>query len=291
MSRERRRARGAVHPAEGPARKVLNNNVVVVVDDTGREQVLMGRGLGFGLGPTDELDLSKVEKTFVLEADSDTGYTQQLFADAPYELIEAVGDAVAEAETSLGRPLSKQLTIAIIDHVSFLLQRLAEGLRIPDAPLPELAVLYPDEYAAARAMGVTIGKRLGVAVPPEEAVFLTIHILNATRDEPNGTAAILSRRVHDVVTLVEEELGVSLEVTAADHARFVLHVKFLLQRLASNAMLESKDPSFFEFATSRYPAALAVAEKVAVYVERETGERLTDEELLYLIVHLQRLSG
>ena len=49
------------------AHKVLNNNVVISVDDNGRERVLMGRGLGFQLKPFDVLDAAKVEKTFVLD--------------------------------------------------------------------------------------------------------------------------------------------------------------------------------------------------------------------------------
>ncbi|MCU8670038.1 CAT RNA binding domain-containing protein, partial [Escherichia coli] len=39
--------------------KVLNNNVVVVLDEHRREQVVMGRGLAFQKRPGDVLDDSK----------------------------------------------------------------------------------------------------------------------------------------------------------------------------------------------------------------------------------------
>ncbi len=42
--------------------KVLNNNVVVVLDEHRREQVVMGRGLAFQKRPGDVLDDSKIEK-------------------------------------------------------------------------------------------------------------------------------------------------------------------------------------------------------------------------------------
>lgn len=45
--------------------KVLNNNVAISIDETGRERVLMGRGLGFGLTTADKVDPAKVEKTFI----------------------------------------------------------------------------------------------------------------------------------------------------------------------------------------------------------------------------------
>ena len=41
--------------------KVLNNNVVVVLDEHRREQVVMGRGLAFQKRPGDVLDDSKIE--------------------------------------------------------------------------------------------------------------------------------------------------------------------------------------------------------------------------------------
>lgn len=43
--------------------KVLNNNVVVVLDEHQREQVVMGRGLAFQKRPGDALDDSKIEKS------------------------------------------------------------------------------------------------------------------------------------------------------------------------------------------------------------------------------------
>ncbi|HYP72888.1 MAG TPA: CAT RNA binding domain-containing protein, partial [Microbacterium sp.] len=53
------RAPGAPGGAStAPVHKVLNNNVVIQIDDAGRERVLMGRGLGFGLKPTDPIDTS-----------------------------------------------------------------------------------------------------------------------------------------------------------------------------------------------------------------------------------------
>ncbi|SBJ16897.1 putative transcriptional antiterminator [Klebsiella pneumoniae] len=42
--------------------KVLNNNVVVVLDEHRREQVVMGRGLAFQKRPGDVLDDSKLKK-------------------------------------------------------------------------------------------------------------------------------------------------------------------------------------------------------------------------------------
>jgi len=273
------------------AHKVLNNNVVISVDTTGQERVLMGRGLGFQLQPTDTIDPAKVEKTFILEQGSGADHARQLLASVPYPVIEAVTTAVDEAERALGRSLGRRLPLAIIDHVQYVLERMEKGIRIPNTAMPELRVLHPQEFDAATAMARSVSTSLRTELPEEEAVFLTMHILNATRDEPNGTAALLFRRVQHVVTTVEGGLGVKLDVASPDYARFILHVQFLLQRLVAQSMLRGSDTSFFEFAKHSYPRSYAIAADVKAYVSAATGSDLTDEELLYVIVHVERLAN
>jgi len=273
---------------DGTAHKVLNNNVVITVDAQGRERVLMGRGIGFQLKPSDEIDLQKVEKTFIL--DGDTSHAREIFANTPYDVIEAVTAGIEEAERALGRDLGRSVAVAIMDHIVFVLDRLANDIRIPTAPMPELGVLYPDEFEAATAMARSIGARLNVELPPEESVFLATHLLNATREEPSGSAALLFRRVQHVVTTVENFYGIDLDKTGPPFARFVLHVKFLVQRLVTESMLSNADTSFYDFAVQKYPRAFECAELVGAYIESATGSHLTNEEVLYLIVHIERLT-
>lgn len=271
------------------AHKVLNNNVVITVDAAGRERVLMGRGLAFGVKADQHVDPDKVEKTFILDAGPGGERERRLLTDVPYPIIEAVSRAIDGAERELGRHLGRHVTIGVIDHVQFVYERLDQGLRIPTTTMPQLRVLHPQEFAAAQHMADAIGTALERPLPPEESVFLTMHLLNATRDEPNGTAALLFRRVQHVVGTVERGLGVELDPDSPDYARFILHVQFLLQRLVNRAMLSSGDTSFYDFARHTYPIAHAVAQDVKAYVAAASGAELTDEELLYLTVHVERL--
>jgi beta-glucoside operon transcriptional antiterminator len=272
------------------AHKVLNNNVVVTVDANGAERVLMGRGIGFQLKSADPIDLTKVEKTFILDRESDATHVEAVLASTPYDVIEAVAEGIEEAERSLGRDLGRAVAVAVMDHIGFVLERLRKGVRIPTAAMPELGVLYPDEFTAAEALSRSISRRLDVELPPEETVFLATHLLNATREETSGSAAILFRRVQHVVTTVENFYGISLDKTGPDYARFVLHVKFLLQRLVTESMLRNADTSFYDFAVQRYPRAFECAELVSSYVRASTGSLLTNEEVLFLIVHIERLT-
>ncbi|PXA67139.1 PRD domain-containing protein [Cryobacterium arcticum] len=283
-------ARAPKSDAPGTQR-ILNNNVVIVVDDGGNERVLMGAGLGFRLKTDSVLDLELVEKSFVLESKSDGDRARTLLVDMPYEAVEAVMSAIEVAERQLKKDLGRRLPLAVLDHMNYVIERVRTGLQMAVAPMPELAILYPDEFAAATSMVESIGASLGVKLPPEECVFLTMHLLNTTRNQPDGTAAILLRRLQHIVVTVENGLGMTLDAGSADYARFILHIQFLLQRLTSGSMLRGSDSSFYQFAKHSYPRSFAVALAVQEYIAAATNQALTDEEVLYVTVHVERLTS
>ena len=140
-----------------PVHKVINNNVVVWIDESGRERVLMGRGLGFQLKPADRINLAKVEKTFILDEGEAGERELRLLGDVPYPVIESVTRATDAAERSLGRALGRGFALAVLDHLQFVLERLEKGVRIPATSMPELRVLYPAEYAAATRVATPRG--------------------------------------------------------------------------------------------------------------------------------------
>lgn len=45
--------------------KTFNNSAALVQDDQGQEQVVLGKGIGFGLKKGDKIDESKIERRFI----------------------------------------------------------------------------------------------------------------------------------------------------------------------------------------------------------------------------------
>lgn len=271
--------------------RVFNNNVVLASRGGGRERVVMGRGIGFQAKTGDELATENIEKTYILDSGIDLGQLEGFLTSLPYETVVAVTQAVTAVEDQLGRGLGKSLPFALLDHVSFVLERVERGVILPPVVMPELSVMYPEEFAAAKTMSQALGDALGVRLPPDEHVYLAMHILNATRDEYNHSAGLLFRRVQHIISIVQTFLGVNFDESTLDYARFVLHVKFFMQRLANHSQLEKADSSFFDFARANYPHSYQCAKQVEAYIEAEVGVVPTNEEMLYLIVHIERVAG
>ena len=65
--------------------KVINNNIVSAYDETGREVVVMGRGIGFGVRAGAVIDNSKIEKVFRIESQGVAEQFKELLANMPLE--------------------------------------------------------------------------------------------------------------------------------------------------------------------------------------------------------------
>ena len=65
--------------------KVININIVSAYDEDGREVVIMGRGIGFGVKPGARIRESKIEKIFRIESRSVAEQLKELLAHMPLE--------------------------------------------------------------------------------------------------------------------------------------------------------------------------------------------------------------
>lgn len=83
--------------------KILNNNVVVVLDEQQREQVVMGRGLAFQKRTGDELDDSKIEKIFALQSDELVRRLSELLNQIPLDVMTACDRIIELARSRLGK--------------------------------------------------------------------------------------------------------------------------------------------------------------------------------------------
>jgi len=75
-------------------KKVYNNNVILVEKENQTEMVVMGRGLAFQKKAGDEVDLSKVEKTFVLNTKGLSERLADLISEIPVEHLKLADDII-----------------------------------------------------------------------------------------------------------------------------------------------------------------------------------------------------
>jgi beta-glucoside operon transcriptional antiterminator len=267
--------------------KILNNNAVVVLDE-GKEKIVMGPGIAFQKRKNDLIPPGRIEKIFVMEEENEK--FQQLLRTLPEEHIDIAEEIISYAEGKLQAPLSNHIHIALTDHLSFAIERLKQGYRIQNKLLNEIKVLYKAEYEIGLWAKQLIKERLGIEIPDDEAAHIALHIHTAKMDAASMNKTLRETTlIHELVHLIETELGLSIDEESISYQRLLTHLRFALSRIENGEPIHSMDEEMMALIQAKYANEWACARKAAEYAEQAYGIRFPEEELAYIVLHIQRL--
>lgn len=270
--------------------KVINNNIVSAYDETGREVVVMGRGIGFGVRAGAVIDNSKIEKVFRIESQGVAEQFKELLANMPLEHAQISNDIISYAKSTLKLKLNQSIYVTLTDHINFAIERYQKGINLENALLWEIKRFYPQEYGLGRYAIDLIRERLHVSLPEDEAGFIALHFVNAEYGTDIRDALHFPNQMKDILDIVTRELGIRLDEGSLHYERFITHVKFLLQRVYRKELLPDEESELAEMMKKKYPKEYACSEKITDYIEEAAGCRLSAEEIMYLSIHIRRIA-
>lgn len=270
--------------------KVINNNIVSAFDETGTEVVLMGRGIGFGTKPGKPIVPEKIEKTFRIKSQSVAEQLKELLANMPLEHAAISNDIIAYAKEQLKLRLNQSIYVTLTDHINFAIERVSQGIEPQNALLWEIKRFYPQEFQLGIYALELIHDRLGILLPEDEAGFIALHFVNAEYGTDIRDAVKFPDQMQAIVDIVERDLGILLDESSLHYERFMTHIKFLIQRIYRKELLSSEDRELSLLMQRKYPREYQCSLKVAEYIMQATGSRLSEEEIMYLSVHIRRVS-
>ncbi len=212
------------------------------------------------------------------------------------EVLVVSSDIVDLAHIELGETtrLSPNLIFTLADHLQFAVDRVGEGITIENPLAADVAYVYPREYALGKTSLGMVKGRVGVELPPTEACSIALHIVSGEAGEGQGDVSLVvksARDIEKITGIVERELGVTLERDSYAYVRFVAHLRFLLGRLSKDESVVSPNSALFDEATRDFPQTYACACQINDFLSKEHGQSCTNEELLYLMMHIGRLSA
>lgn len=271
--------------------RVFNNNLVLALDDSGRDVILTGRGLGFQARPGQVVDRTKVVRTFVPTDGRDPDHLAELLSGIPPEHIQLVGQAIADVGLdALGR--NPAVVIALADHVGFAIRRIALGMDIGYPLLAEVKHLYAEEYAQAEALLRAINARGDVQLPDIEAVGLALHLVNAGFATGDLSYTYqMTGVIQQMVTVIEQSFGVTLDSGSVSVGRFITHLRYLFVRIHQHKQLDDEPSLVGAAIRESFPAAADCAVRLAGLLELRMGAALTADEVSYLALHVARVTA
>lgn len=269
--------------------KIINNNIVSAIEADGKEVVIMGRGLGFGMKPGKEIPEGKIEKVFRLDSQNSTDKFKELLANLPLEHIQASTEIINYAKSVLNRRLNQSIYITLTDHINFAIERFKEKMMFTNPLLNEIKTFYKEEYLIGEYAVALIERRIGITLPVDEAGFIALHIVNAEYNTAMRDTIDITTLIQNVVKIVKEYFSMDLEETSLNYQRFVTHLRFLAQRIIGGEMLNSDNPEFNQLISQMYPEEYACSLKLKDYIQVTYHHDVTEEETAYLAVHIKRI--
>ena len=269
--------------------KIINNNIVSAVDSKGREVVVMGRGLGFGMKPGRQIQENKIEKVFRIKSQTLAEQFKDLLADMPLEHVKVSSDIITYAKENLKLKLNQSIYVTLTDHINFAITRYQQGIKPQNALLWEIKRFYSREYELGMYAVKTIEEKLRIRLPEDEAGFIALHIVNAEYNTAMRDTIDITTLIQNVVKIVKEYFSMDLDETSLNYQRFVTHLRFLAQRIIGGEMLNSENPEFNQLISQMYPEEYACSLKLKDYIQVTYHHDVTEEETAYLAVHIKRI--
>jgi transcriptional antiterminator len=269
--------------------KALNNNVIIAQHPQYAEVVVIGKGIGFSRKSRDKINLSSVEKMFILRNQEEQEQYKQLVPQVDEKLIEVMQEIVLHIMQSSRQPLNEHIHIALTDHISFAIRRNEQNIAIHNPFLYETKEIYPEEYSLAEYAVGKINETMAVTLPPDEIGFVALHIVSAISNRHISEVKQHSLLIGDLVGLVEDNLSYRVPRDSLDYSRLVTHLRFVLERLRRGETVRETS-SLDGLMKREYPEMYMLAWKLTKVIEQRVRIPVYPAEVSYLTIHLQRLA-
>ncbi|WP_317944848.1 BglG family transcription antiterminator LicT [Carnobacterium maltaromaticum] len=272
-------------------KKVFNNNVVYVIDEDYKEFILMGKGIGFNKYPKEEVDATLVEKRFTVDSKESFGKLSDLFAQIPEDDIQLADEIILYGEAQLGQHFNHNLLITLSDHISFMLNRAKEASFFKNPLEWEIKQIYPKEYEVSLTALQLIEKKTGIMMDESEASFIALHFANANLEAGGMDETIMFTKIMGkILDIVTYHYGIKIDESKFNYMRFITHLRFFIKRQLSGEKLETNS-SLLEIISKKHPKDYECALRIKRFLEEQYQWEVSEDELLYLTLHLYRVTS
>lgn len=266
--------------------KVLNNNGILVYhNETGKEMILLGNGVGFGRRPSEQIGKLPGAKIYTLVTRRRQQSAIKVVNGIRPEFIEAAGKIIEEAE-KVFQSINHEILLPMADHIALAAKRAKENRQIPNPFTPDIRVLFEKEYAVALRGRDIINEMMGYEITDDEVGFLTLHIHAGLSDEQVSVALDTTRIINEGIAMIEEAFGQKLPVDSLACTRLMSHLYYMIARTRNG---EATNADFNDFIFANYPKTGQVASEVCRHMSNALKKPVANEEIGFLAIHIQRV--
>ncbi len=270
--------------------KVVNNNIIIVKDSNGREMIAIGKGLGFKKSKNDVVYPDEVMKTYVY-VDRQKNLNLTLFEEVSFEIVEVAQHIIDYATTTLKQKYNVNLLVSLSDHIDFSVKQFREGNNTVKLFNEEIKRFYKEEYQVGKYAINYINQTLDVELSKDEATSIAFHLIVASQEKTNIETRELLEGVNRIVDITMKHLGKQIDEDSLAYSRYIIHLKFFLSRIVSSQTSNgsSELTNIFGQLVTKYEGVEKCINEISEYINEKFNYVCTDEDCIYLMIHIVRL--
>lgn len=269
--------------------KVLNNNVIISKDAENEDIIVTGKGIAFSKKAGDEIDSSVEYKVYTLNNETISQY-QQVATQIPIEYIILSEKIIDYGKRVLGDNLNNSIYITLADHIYSASMRYNEGIELKSDLYFDIKRLYKKEFKVGTMALKKINETLDIALIEDEAAFIALHFVNAQLAEKTNNTQEITNFMKEILQIVKYHFNISFDEDSFSFGRFLTHLRYFSHRFFEGLEPEDKSENeMLEIMQKKYPAVAEAVEKIQQLIARKYQGILSENEKLYLMMHIYRI--
>lgn len=270
--------------------KIYNNNAVETKDTDCREIIVVGCGLAFKKRVGDKIDDSKIQKIFVLSEPGVNMKFREFLSYIPLDYLTMGNEIIGYIQEKLHIEQSTLLYLGLVDHIYGAVKRYQSGIEVKNVMLWDIRRFYSEEYEIGCHLLAIVEKYVGVRLSDDEAGFFAFHIAEARMNENTSDIQRIMDIMVELSNIIKYHFQVEFNQESVYYYRFVTHLKFFAQRLVNGKLYEQdENDELLDTIRKKYVNSYKCVEKIAAFVKNRYSYMLSNDEMLYLTIHIERI--
>lgn len=268
-------------------KKVLNHNAVIGIDgQDNREYLIMGKGIGFGKKVAERIEIRPADTVYSLKDSTERGSAEKLVNSIEPVYLEIANEILDEAE-KVFQKIDRSVLFPMADHIEYAVKRIKNKEQISNPLRDDIRVLFHMEYKVAQKIQPILKERMGIEIEDDEIGYVALHVHTAINDEKISQAMQMAQAVRECISLVEKEVGKPIDIMSLSYNRLMNHVRNMVARAMSKEQLKL---NMNDYMSVKFPKAFETARYICEQVGRSLKCTLSDVEIGYLAMHIERVA-
>ena len=269
-------------------KKVLNHNVVIGYDSESQsDYLIMDKGIGFGRKTGDVVQPGGRAAIYSLKKTNDRGDAREMAETIPAVYLEIASEVLDKAEAVFGK-IDRNILFPMADHIEYAVKRVRNNEQISNPLTEDIRILFHMEYKTAGCIREILMQKMGILIDDDEVGYIALHIHSAIEDEKVSHAMQMARAVRECISYVEQEVGKPIDVMSLSYNRLMNHIRYMVARAISGEKLKV---NMNDYMRVKFPQAFEMAETVCRQIEYNLRCKLSDVEVGYLAMHIERVAS